>query len=187
MTWRRICFYSHGRFDMAKPIVSENPNTNNDYLRRNLAEFLPGVGRADEVTGEFLWQGTSGVDYTEDTRMYGRLDPQRVRVVSDRKMDLNPNYEMFDPADPGGTLGKHVSRKLWHPVNRNMTYEQDESGGDKDVPAATSGWTTTRPGTDGNYYILDIFHTGRGDTLPDPDTVVCGQFNLQSTVYWHER
>lgn len=186
MTWRRIVFYSHERIEVARPITVTNPNTNNPFLRRNLAEFLPGVGQPDADIGEALWQGTSGIDYTEDTRMYSRLDPQRVQVVYDRSVDLNPNYKMWDGTQPvPATLGKHRSRKLWHPVNRNMTYVQDEDGGDKMVPTATNGWATRSPQSGGNLYIMDIFHTGFGGSQPDDQK--CGKFGLESTVYWHER
>lgn len=186
MTWRRIVFYSHERIEVARPITVTNPNTNNPFLRRNLAEFLPGVGEADANLGEALWQGTSGIDYTEDTRMYARLDPQRAQVVYDRSVDLNPNYDMWDDTQPvPGTLGKHYSRKLWHPVNRNMTYVQDEDGGDKMVPTATNGWATRSPQSGGNVYVMDVFHTGQGGN-PAND-VKCGEFSLESTVYWHER
>lgn len=186
MTWRRVVFYSHERFDIARPITVTNPNTNNPFLRRNLLEFLPTPGAADAAIGELLWQGTSGIDYSEDTRMYARLDPQRVQVVSDRSVDLNPNYDMWDETQPvPGTLGKHYSRKLWHPCNRNLTYAQDEDGGDKMVPVSINGWTTNSPKSGGNMYILDIFHTGQGGT--PPDDLKCGDFSLESTVYWHER
>ena len=37
----------------------------------------------------------------------------------------------------------------------------------------------------GNVYVMDIFHTGQGGN-PAAD-VKCGEFSLESTVYWHER
>ena len=114
------------------------------------------------------------------------LDPQRTQVVYDRTVDLNPNFDMWDDTQPvPGTLGKHYSRKLWHPVNRNITYVQDEDGGDKMVPTATNGWATRSPQSGGNVYVMDIFHTGQGGN-PAAD-VKCGEFSLESTVYWHER
>ncbi len=94
---------------MARPIRVTNPNTNNPFLRRNLAEFLPAPGQADEILGEALWQGTSGIDYTEDTRMYARLDPQRTQVVYDRTVDLNPNFDMWDDT---AACARHVGQAL---------------------------------------------------------------------------
>lgn len=181
LTWRRVCFWTHERLAVAKPIEAVPGPEGHIALRRPLVPFLPQAGQTDQVTGSILWPGTSGVDFTEDTRPSLRLDPQNVRVVYDKRTTLNPGFNVELPANRGHRL----NTKRWHPVNRNLTYRTVERGSDERNPPNDEGWVNTGPTSPGNFYILDIFSSGV-DTLPGTGQLI-GSFNTQSTVYWHER
>lgn len=180
ITWRRVCFYSYLPLTEGLPKIVTNPITGFDYNRRNLQRFFPQTGGDNEGLGDILWQGVVNIDYSEDSRPWARLDPQRVKIVSDRTMDLNPNFH--NPGD-NATLGKNKSAKRWHPVNKNLTYRQGEDGSDK---IGWDGWVNQAPTSAGNFYILDIFSSGQG-ILEQPDLDAIGTFRCDSTVYWHER
>lgn len=174
-SWRRVCFYSHQQFDVAKPI----PDASAGYTRRNLNPFHPNVGEANADIGAYLWAGSENYDFVARTRPMARLSSQRLRVVYDKTVSINPNY----PAPDGtATLGKQHVFKRWHPVNKNISYMQKEQG---NQVVATTGWTTQSPVQPGNFYILDIFWTGHAHD--DTEMTTSGVFETQSTMYWHER
>lgn len=179
MTWRRICFWDVAKHPEGKPIVAVHPVTGDPVLRRNLITFFPETGGADEALGDYLWKGQVGIDYSEEARAMSPLDPERVKVVSDQSFTLNPNFR--DEATRGGR--KHTVVKRWHPMNKKMTYDQEESGMNKD---GSTGWSVTSPKAAGNFYVLDIFYTGAGVQDP-PTTTNIGDFMVERTVYWHEK
>lgn len=176
LTWRRVCFYSYERLNSAQPIPGTNPNTGDTYLRRNLIPFDPRT-----TSGELLWQGTVGIDFSEDNRVFARLDAQRVRVVYDKTVRLNTQKPRTSDTD---TLGRSGFFKRWHGVNKNYRYDQDEEGANRDTLNTESGWCTTSPASPGNFYVLDMFTHGGGQN--DSPTVNIGDVSMESTVYWHE-
>lgn len=179
ITWRRVLFYSYEQLGSGLPIFSTNPTTGNKYMQRPLQTFDPETGGAHEATGDLLWAGTEGFDYSESTRPFHRLDSNHVKVIYDKQMDIAPNYDM-SANDAGHVHGKQITRKLWHPINRSLTYDTKEEGDDK---GNFSGWVTTAPMSPGNVYILDIFTTGQG-AVADPPQI--GIFRTEATIYWHE-
>lgn len=171
---RRVCFWSHRRIEDARPFVMENPDVIDapPYQRRNLVALYPNL---DEELFEYLFKGTVGFDYSENSRWDTPLDNKRLKVVYDHQYTITPNYA----PNEGAQFGKTLTRKFWHPINRKIMYDDDEEGAD----VSGSGWSANTPESLGNYYVLDIFSTGQwieGST----DTV--GTFMPESTTYWHE-
>lgn len=177
VTWRRVVFWSHERFVAAQPILVDPPTIQGRYYRRNLRPIAPNVGGANEDIGEFLWAGTVGTDYMEEDRAITPLDSTKVKVMSDRSVNINPNYNMGQQS-----FGKNYFTKRWHPVNSKIRYEQEEYGSAKSLD---TGWATRNPQNPGNIYILDILYNGDAYN-PDSQTEA-GLMRVQSTVYWHER
>jgi hypothetical protein len=179
LIWRRVCFYSYEQLGVGRPQVAAHPGTGDNVLRRNIEPFLPETTHA--TTADLLWQGEKGIDFTEDTRIYSRLDAQRVKVVYDKSVRLNTNIPNETDTD---VLGKTGEYKRWHGVNKNYRYNQEESGSNRDDNGLLNGWSTTSPMSPGNFYILDMFHNG-GQYNTEPNVTI-GTFSVQGTVYWHE-
>jgi len=171
---RRVCFWSHRRIDDARPFVMENPDVIDapPYQRRNLVALYPNL---DEEIFEYLFKGTVGFDYSENSRWDTPLDNKRVKVVYDKQYTITPNYAAPD----GAQFGKTITRKLWHPINRKVLYDDDEEGADVNG----SGWSAQTPESLGNYYVFDIFSTGQA---VEGSTDQVGSFMPESTTYWHE-
>lgn len=186
MTWRRVVFTCYERFPTATPFVEANPTSGNNYQRRPFRPFEPQTGGADAALGEHLWAGQVGVDFSEETRMFHKLDKNYVKVLSDTSIDLNTNFQRT--LDDVKTFGKHVTKKLWHPINMNLTYAMKESGDDWGNFAELDShpWVVTAPTSGGNVYIMDILHTG-GGIIDTPGTDIAGSLKSEATVYWHER
>ncbi|AWX63613.1 capsid protein [Gila monster-associated gemycircularvirus] len=171
---RRVCFWSHRRIDDARPFVFDNPDVIDapSYQRRNLVALYPNL---DEEIFEYLFKGTVGFDYSEDSRWDTPLDNKRVKVVYDKQYTITPNYAAPD----GAQFGKTLTRKLWHPINRKVLYDDDEEGADVNG----SGWSAQTPESLGNYYVLDIFSTGQ---YIEGSNDQVGTYMPESTTYWHE-
>lgn len=171
---RRVCFWSHRRIDDARPFVFDNPDVIDapSYQRRNLVALYPNL---DEEIFEYLFKGTVGFDYSENSRWDTPLDNKRVKVVYDKQYNITPNYAAPD----GAQFGKTLTRKLWHPINRKVLYDDDEEGADVNG----SGWSAQTPESLGNFYVLDIFSTGQ---YIEGSTDQVGTYMPESTTYWHE-
>ena len=172
-TWRRVCFFSYEQFVPALPFFVEPAvPTDPQIMRRPLRRITP---KTAEEFFAYAWKGTVDIDFTENTRWNAPLDDKLLTIVYDRSVTINPNYA---PPD-GATYGKSMTRKMWHPVNKNLMYSDKENGS----TPSTAGWTAMCPNSPGNFYILDIFSTGQD--LPG-DTTGVGSFGSEVTVYWHE-
>ena len=159
-TWRRVCFFSYEQFVPALPFFVEPAVADDPQIyRRPLREINPNT--ASEFFS-YAWKGTVGIDYSENTRWNAPLDDKLLTIVYDRSVTINPNYA----APEGASFGKSMTRRMWHPVNKNMMYSDKENGS----TPATAGWTAMCPNSPGNFYILDIFSTGHD--LPEETTPI---------------
>lgn len=175
MFWRRVVFYMSEEFEPSRPIYPAHPATGNLFRVRNMVPFLPQVGEPDEQIGRQLWAGIPGVDFTEATRWKTPLDSDKLTVVSDKTETINPNSPRPDAT---AAYGKNMQRKMWHPMNRSIEYGDRESGQDVNP----SPWVSEKP-RQGNMYVLDIFSTGHD---VGGGTTIFGNWNINSTIYWHE-
>lgn len=96
-----------------------------------------------------------------------KLDTQRVKVHRDITRTVSP----------GNATGSTRLNKYWLPLNKNITYGDDEFGED-DI---SSGFCANNRSTMGNIFMIDFF-----------EPVISGQstqinFNPQTTYYWHEK
>lgn len=169
---RRVCFWSHDQISAASPIDVSGDGINIDYTRRNMNQITP---TTDTALFRQLFKGTVGIDFTEDSRWDSPIANNRVKVVFDRQYSVNPNYNVAE----GNAFGKITTKKLWHPMNRTVMYDDWEHGREIDE----ASWGNAHPDSMGNFYILDMFSTGQ-DT-PDDNTQV-GSWSTETTVYWHE-
>lgn len=113
-----------------------------------------------------IFKGSEGVDWSD--RIIAPVDTTRVDLKFDKTWTLMS----------GNNNGIVKERKLWHSMNKNIQYDEDESGEGE----TTSYFSVQDKRGMGDYYVLDIIQAGTGSTASDLMRVT---FN--STLYWHER
>lgn len=102
------------------------------------------------------------------------VDPITAPVDTDR---IAPLYDKVVRITSGNDAGVANTYRIWHPVNKNLRYNDTEFGGGfSSSPLSTEG----RPGG-GDFYVIDIIignSSDPGDLLDWLPT---------STLYWHEK
>lgn len=164
-SWRRIVVEVVGN-----PWLVPDSSTTSPTFRANAAE---GYKRLVTQNGAFnnqlygtIFRGTNQADWVD--AQIANLDRKRVRVHSDRKININ-----------AGSVGGVTRRyNFWTGINRNFTYDDEEDGEDTN----TSSFAANIPRNPGNFYILDLIVPGFGAT--SEDTL---QFTPNCTLYWHEK
>ena len=171
---RRICFTLKGAspFNTAAkadfPAIPFNPyiDTSNGMERPMLNLDLNTSSATLTAQYGFLFKGAQGVDWNDT--IIAPVDTTRVSLKFDKTWTLQS----------GNANGIVRERKLWHPMNHNLVYEDDESG---DVQVSGYYSTTSRVGM-GDYYVVDFIQAGQGGTSSDIISI-----GLNSTMYWHEK
>jgi len=160
--WRRICFTSKG--DVPAPTTSTvfSMFTSNGYQRV-----------VNEITGAIktlvygsVYDGTSGSDWIDP--MIAKVDTQRVTL----------KYDKVRTIATGNQSGMIRMFNMWHPMNKNLRYDDDETGGG----TTTAPYSVTAKEGMGDYYVMDLFRPLTGSATTDLLT-----FAPQATLYWHER
>jgi hypothetical protein len=172
---RRICFTSRGD----TPFNSQDTADTSAFQR-----FIPysdtsnGIERlffntqanVMPVTQAAMWavlfKGQNGKDWND--LITAPVDNSRVTLKFDKTWTMQS----------GNANGLVRERKLWHPMNKNLVYDDDENG---DVEG-TSYFSTEAKAGMGDYYVIDIIQPGTGAMATD-----FLQINSNSTLYWHEK
>lgn len=171
--WRRICFASRDPtfrgYAGGDTPTTTNFNwveTSNGYARSaiNLTVNAAPVTQAN-IEG-LLFRGRQGVDWID--AIVAPLDTRRVDVKYDKTFKLHS----------GNGSGYYSEKKLWHPMNKNLVYDDDENGEVED----TIVWSVTDKRGMGDYHIIDMFSCLLGGTSTDQLAV-----NYNSSIYWHEK
>jgi hypothetical protein len=113
-----------------------------------------------------LYKGLAGKDW--DDLIVAPVDTSRISVKFDKTWTIQS----------GNSNGVVRERKLWHPMNKNIVYDDDENG---DVEQASYFSVDSKAGM-GDYYVVDIIQPGTGATSSD-----LLQISTNSTLYWHEK
>lgn len=113
-----------------------------------------------------LFRGATAIDWLDP--QIAPLDTRNLNIMMDRRVDIRS----------GNGFGTFKRIKFWHPLNKNLKYNDDEHGGGEDA----SGVSTFGQQGMGDYYVI-IVVTALGAPLT---TSLCNvEFN--STLYWHEK
>jgi len=115
---------------------------------------------------DLLFKGAEGVDWND--YIIAPTDNTRVDIKFDKTWTLSS----------GNANGVVRERKLWHGMNKNLVYDDDENG----ETNVSSYYSVDSKEGMGDYYILDFFQGGTGATASD-----LLQVNANSTLYWHEK
>lgn len=171
---RRICFTSRGsspftRINPGDTPVQNNGNsvdTTNGMERLWVDAYVNNLNLTVADWWDFLFKGASGKDWLDP--ILAPVDTARV----DLKFDKTFTYRS------GNQSGTVRELKMWHPMNKNLVYNDDESG----ETEASSYFSVYDKQGMGDYYIMDIVNSGLGGTATDIINL-----NANSTLYWHEK
>lgn len=140
--------------------------TSNGIQRKLFNLFINGSQiQIDSILG-LIFKGQQNIDWTDI--ITAPLDPTRVDVKFDKTWTLQS----------GNNNGVVRERKLWHPMNKNLYYDEDENG---ETESSNYFSTDSKRGM-GDYYVIDFFVAGAGGSTSD-----LLQMFPSSTMYWHER
>lgn len=169
---RRICLATRDEAFRATSISGTAPSAPYyDDTTRGMARLW--INSANNNTATYLtaletvlFKGRR--DYDWNDRITAPIDNTRV----DLKYDKTFIYRS------GNANGITRESKLWHPMNKNLTYDDDEQG---DTEASAYYSVKDKRGM-GDYYVIDIIQSGEGGGASD-----LMRLNNTSTLYWHER
>lgn len=170
--WRRICFTTRGRFFENSPLDTptqatrtfQDTSTGMQRLYFNI-DVNATPNTKNNLDG-VIFKGAKGVDWNDF--ITAPVDTRRVTLKYDKTRTLRS----------GNANGTVHDAKLWHRMNKNLVYDDDETG---DSESSSYLSTSSKPGM-GDYYVLDIIQPGTGGTSTD---AILLQTN--STLYWHEK
>lgn len=167
--WRRICFTTRG-------LVSTIPEStvNGSAFQHNTLftsgyqrtmNLLPSTGMVAAFEA-LLFKGVKGQDWIDP--MLAQIDNLRVDVKYNKTISIASGNE-------DGIIRKY---KRWHPMNKNLTYDDDESG----ASYTDSKFSVKDKRGMGDYYVVDYFTPRVGAATTNRLRV-----GINSTLYWHER
>lgn len=171
---RRVCFTLKGPnpFQVASlidtPTQPYSPylDTSNGIERPWLNTQVNAMSTTQTNMWGLLYKGVAGKDW--DDLIVAPLDTSRISVKFDKTWTMQS----------GNSNGVVRERKLWHSMNKNIVYDDDESG---DIETGSYFSVDSKAGM-GDYYVVDIIQPGTGATSSD-----LLQISTSSTMYWHEK
>lgn len=166
---RRIVFSVPDKIQLASGAAATDQPSYGLEVDQNRYYRTSGDGSMNINYLNLVFSGQRPTDWCNP--MTAKTDTKRVRIHSDKRMKIASGN-----SSPGVK-----EMKFYDALNRNMTYDDDELGGE----VVTSGWAeTSRFGQQMNVYVL-ILMMGVGDNATPKDGNVW--MDIESTVYWHER
>ncbi|AFS65305.1 putative coat protein [Dragonfly-associated circular virus 3] len=158
--WRRICFTAKGLFS-GLGTSADSVETSNGWVRALMDQT--GTSFGTSLTN-LLFAGTNGVDWNDT--FTANTDSTNVKIMYDKTFTIN-----------SGVSGVIRDYKMWHGMNKNIVYGEDENGeGEINNRYSTIG----RPGM-GDYYVVDLLASNSSAAA---DTLT---FSTEATLYWHEK
>jgi len=174
--WRRICFTFKGaaftQYDtrdtpiLTDPINLRYQDSSNGMQRLFANEYLNNMPNTIDGEDDVIFKGRKSIDWSDP--IIAPLDTSRITVKYDKTITIKS----------GNDRGTVREFKLWHPMNKNLVYGDDEAG---DNMTTVFRSVTSKAGM-GDYYVMDVITPGSGAVTSD-------QLLLQSnsTLYWHEK
>lgn len=163
--WRRVCFTLKGDF-LAELAPSGTLYYDNWDSIGNVRLVSQTNAIFRSAMDRILFKGSFGKDY----RNYidAVLDTDTVNVKCDKTMSIHS----------GNQQGVWRTFDMWHPMNKNLVYGDDESG---DGVSSTGFSTPSKLGM-GDYYIVDMIQPSLSGVNTDRLLI-----DITSTLYWHEK
>ena len=174
--WRRICFRAKNGVFTTFNSVDTPSQTNGGKLSfvdtSNGMErlyFNLTINASNQTIADIhtvIFRGEVNKDWVDPQTAV--IDTTRIDLVSDRRTTIRS----------GNQSGTVKDTSSWFPVNKNIVYNDDESGETEDSRYLS---VQNKQGA-GDMFIYDLFTPGTGGTSSD-----LLQLTSTSTVYWHEK
>lgn len=169
--WRRVVFTYKGDWLFAGDVTWTEPffDKSTDLASTDMTRLIaqPTTDQSARIKS-ILWDGEELVDWQSE--FTAKVDTQRVTPLYDRTITFNPRNES----------GYSRTFKLWHPIRKNILYQDDEDGQSRNSGSYVS--TDGKPGV-GDVYVYDIAYL----VVPATTGNAAMTFNPEGTFYWHER
>ena len=159
--WRRIVF------QIKKADFQDTPDPTTSKFMRLTSNGM--VRLVTLIPNEDIF-----IELFDGARNQDWLDPLNAKTNT-RLIDVK--YDRVKQIRSGNDLGVIKHYNMWHPINKNIVYE-DEQDGDTMFTSALS--TGSKAGS-GDMYVVDIFRSAGGSS----DDLL--SYLPQSTFYWHEK
>lgn len=164
---RRVCVSGSPRVDLVGGIDDPNEEQPTHVTVNGISYIGLGKGSLSINVPEVLMQGTYNVDWKDDIN--ATIDRRRWKVHSDKTFMIRSN----------NATEAVYGRKMYDPINRTATYDDEENGSDY----TTSGWTSfSTQGHQQNVYVIYIVYNPNQSGSTMTPTV-----SVERTLYWHER
>lgn len=172
--WRRICF-TH-KFPLEYPTGTDTApvttpatyvDTSNGIERLFFNSSINATPLYQAGLYELIFKGKQAVDWTDP--ILAPTDPTRITVKYDKTTTIKS----------GNQVGTHREVKMFHPMNHNLVYSDDEVGAGENGSYVS---VSSKSGM-GNFFVLDLF-----SPLPNQGSATdILRINANSTLYWHEK
>jgi len=161
--WRRICF-----------TMKRGPNSLVNWSAANgvIRTIVP-INLSSLAADITLW--TSLKDYV--FRGAEGSDWRDLLIAPTDNIRVDIKYDKTRVIKSGNSNGTQINPRMWHGMNKNLTYDDDESG----AVTASQPYSVPDKRGMGDYHILDMFDSVGLAT----DGVLT--FDVNSTLYWHEK
>lgn len=163
--WRRIVFATKG-FAAPFPFGGNFYLYNNsNYGYRRTWNETPTPSIRLNLTAP-MFKGVEGVDWKDE--IVAPIDTSRITLL----------YDKVRMITSGNDRGAMKSYSMWHGINKNFIYDDDEDAG----KVVASPWHTLAKQGVGDVMIVDIFRPRGGSSATDTLSV-----GSSTTLYWHEK
>lgn len=163
--WRRICFTAKDFYTLFPNTSGFNLYTESSAGYMRVLNKLPTDLMRDNLEN-YLFKGKKFTDWTN--QMTAPTDNSRLTIKYDRTRTIAS----------GNQSGMIRTYKCYHSMNKNLYYDEDESGGGQDAnPFSAPG-----KGGMGDFYVVDYFQPVFTSTSSNQLS-----FSTQATLYWHEK
>lgn len=173
--WRRVCFtwrgselYQQSQTGLTFALaVGTNPGSTFSRVVNdaNNATGSQATALRNAIIG-LIFKGFAGIDWVN--YFSAPIDHDLVSVKYDKTVSIAS----------GNQNGKQRVYNRWHPMNKNLTYADDEQG---DFTYAVGNSTRANKGM-GDYYVIDMFTSA----APQTDNSALA-FAPEASLYWHEK
>lgn len=175
---RRICFTTSDqtwvRGALGPPVNGTTPVQENyldvqgEGMQRtyyNLSDQSPTATLFNSYQ-DTLFKGVRNTDWNDF--MTAKVDTTRVNLKFDRTRTIIS----------GNGVGTVKTMNFWHPMNKNLYYDDDQIGERYD----SNYWSAETNRGMGNYIVVDIIQGGAGGAVGD-----LYRLSAEATLYWHEK
>lgn len=125
-----------------------------------------GLGNTVAANDGLIFKGVQNVDWNDV--ILAPVDNSRVTLKFDKTWILRS----------GNQNGNVYERKLYHPMNKTLVYDDDENG----VGESPAQYSVQSKAGMGDYYVYDIYAPGSQGQASDQLIVYAN-----TTLYWHEK